>query len=55
MFMINSGLLEYLAHFGIKKHFIDIVIHNFHHFLATQLDILTFLGQWPLAVTKGQI
>ena len=41
--------------FGTQKQIIDIVIDNFHYFLALPVNILTFQGQWPLEVMRGQI
>ena len=53
--MTTDSLLECLENSGIQKHFIDIIIHNFHHFLALFVYILGFRGQWPLEVNRGQI
>ena len=41
--------------FGTQKQIIDIVIYNFYYFLALPVNILTFQGQWPLEVIRGQI
>ena len=41
--------------FETHKQIIDIVIYNFHYLLALPVNILTFRGQWPLEVIRGQI
>ena len=53
--MITDSLLEYLAQFWNTKTFYRHYNTQFHHFSALPVYILSFRGQWPLDVIRGQI